>query len=84
MSLMVEVVRKGWDQQKRDSMLKMTRQISSQEGTLITPGNKQGDQLTGATKGSKSLEVIAAVFVDRTTEGALFKNMRAQEAKLSQ
>ena len=39
--------------------------------------------MQASTRGSKKLEVITALFIDRTNDGQLLKSMREAEQRLS-
>ena len=72
----------GWDQIKRDAMT--SREAIRLEGTSAPGQAGRSELLQAGTGRQRSLEVIAAVFIDRTTGGQLMKSLRENKLKLSQ
>ena len=79
---------KGWDQVKRSALtarlrMELDDQAPSKGKYIGTVEDGGCKGLQAATSGSTKLEVITAIFVDRTTGGELLKLMREAEKKLS-
>ena len=60
-----------------------SRAPNSKKAQKIKPTSPRRQEPQARTQGSRSLEVITALFVDRTPEGKLLQGMREAEKRLS-
>ena len=56
---------------------------STQPTTRSRQHHIEEGRMQASTQGSRGLEVLMAIFVDRTTDGLLVKKMREAEGRLS-
>ena len=78
---------KGWDQAQRAALTTQAQKNQAEQSTGNKPrrttGTNRQKRLQASTKGNKVMEVVSALFVDRTQDGALLKKMREAEGRLS-